>query len=122
MYIVSAIPSTPVTPIPSMIFWVRRNGTFSGVSSVLPCTASSEAGINEKRIADLFEETIEVNMDDVTGVDIKENIFTMSVAQSVTVFVKTEWIDDGVYIPKNESHHRHNGRRPPISQSTGEPC
>jgi hypothetical protein len=71
-----------------MMFWVRRNGTFSGVSSVLPYTASSEVGIKEKSVAGLLEETIEVNMDDVTRIDIKENIFTMSVPQSVTGLIR----------------------------------
>jgi hypothetical protein len=30
------VPSTPVTPKPSTMFWVRRNGTFSGIRSLSP--------------------------------------------------------------------------------------
>lgn len=32
------IPSTPVTPNPSMMFCVNLNGTTSGVSKACPCT------------------------------------------------------------------------------------
>jgi len=34
------IPSTPFTPIASTILWVSLNGTFSGISNVLPCPIS----------------------------------------------------------------------------------
>ena len=41
-------PSTPLTPRPSMMFWVSLKGTRSGVSSVLPYVMSEAVTVSKK--------------------------------------------------------------------------
>lgn len=45
-------PSTPVTPIPSIIFWVKRNGILSGTSNVLAWMSSNNCQIRVMKDSD----------------------------------------------------------------------
>ena len=71
------IPSTPFTPIASTILWVSLNGTFSGISNVLPCPISLNStppsAIEQREEeetgneADLIEKTIQINVDSISS-------------------------------------------------------
>ena len=78
-------PSTFVTPSASVRLLVSLKGTRSGVSRVLPYKRQSEItkrAIKQPDQSDLLKETVEVDVDSITRVDIEKYIFKMSITQA----------------------------------------
>ena len=82
---IEGLPSGPVTPRASTILWVSRKGTRSGVSSVFPYIASRVAMSLGHVRAHLFKETIEVDVYNVPGMRIHEDVFKMTITETRTV-------------------------------------
>jgi len=77
-------PSTPVTPSPSTRFWVSLKGTRSGVSKFFPYNNLWVKSETREFIAYLVKNAIEIHMDDISRVSIKQDILTMPVAETTT--------------------------------------
>ena len=79
---IEGLPSGPVTPRASTILWVSRKGTRSGVSSVFPYIASRGVMSRGKKRTYLLEKTIEINVYNISGVRIHEDVFEMTIPKT----------------------------------------
>ena len=121
-------PSTPVTPNPSIMFCVRRNGTRSGTSKFLPLCA----GVRERCTPCDHEDKTRPTF---SNRQLKSTCTTSPVLVSSRMFSQcrspslVELVGNGALarkqmhdLPQDESDHRHHCCRSPIHQATRKPC
>jgi len=94
------VPSTPVRPRPSTISLVSRNGTFSGILSRRPYL--SESNLPQYWLTYILENDSEINMNQLSGQFINQDIGAMSIAN-------TQYVADDTgnsYTPSVIQSHR----------------
>ena len=100
---------------------MSRKGTRSGVSKVFPYITSRVVTFRGNRRTYLLEKAVEVNVHNVPGVRIHEDVFKVTIAETTIRVNRLSWGKIMTTIPKDESDDRHNRRSSTVGQATRQP-